>query len=155
VNIWTVNGGQALLNRAAAQKKSDQRLNFLHNGGMGDDGEASNLHSRRDRLQYVMSWVAVSLITAMALSFFARIVWLGWKEKAWYRVSQDHFAAVVGLPAAAVAALFLVLVLRIASGPIEVEFGSLKFKGAAAPIVFWLLCFLAIAGSIKMLWMAT
>jgi hypothetical protein len=53
---------------------------------------------------------------------------------------------------ATLAALFLVLVLRMAAGPIEVKMGGLEFKGAAAPIVFWLICFLAIAISIKSLW---
>jgi hypothetical protein len=54
----------------------------------------------------------------------------------------------------AIAALFIVLVLRIAAGPIEVELGPLKFRGAAAPVVFWLICFVAIALMIKLLWVS-
>lgn len=105
-------------------------------------------------LQKFMSWVAVILVTCMTGLFFWIIIRRGIQEGAWLKVTQEHFAAVVGLPAAAVGALFLVLVLRMASGPIEVDIGALKFKGAAAPIVFWLLCFLAMASAIKMLWSA-
>ncbi|HUA96909.1 MAG TPA: hypothetical protein VMA34_01125 [Terracidiphilus sp.] len=104
------------------------------------------------KLRITMSWIAVALVTCMTVGFFAIIIIRGILEGAWLKVTQDHFAAIVGLPAAAVAALFLVLVLRIADGPIEVEIGALKFKGAAAPIVFWLLCFFVIASAIKMLW---
>ena len=67
-------------------------------------------------------------------------------------IAQKHFAASVGLPFAALAALCLVSVLEIRSGPVEFEAWGLKFKGAAAPIVFWILIFLAIAASIKLLW---
>jgi hypothetical protein len=67
-------------------------------------------------------------------------------------IAQKHFAASVGLPFAALAPLCLVSVLKIRSGPIELEAWGLKFKGAATPIVFWMLIFLAIASSIKMLW---
>jgi hypothetical protein len=106
------------------------------------------------RLRQIMSWVAVGLVTCMAIFFFGLIGRRGMEEHAWLKVTQDHFAAVVGLPASAVGALFLVLVLRMADGPIEFEVGAVKFKGAAAPIVFWLLCFLGIASAIKMLWSA-
>jgi hypothetical protein len=74
------------------------------------------------------------------------------KEQAWLKVTQDHFAAIVGLPAAACGSLFLVLVLRLASGPITIKMPGFQFEGAAAPIVFWVICFLAMASAIKMLW---
>jgi len=104
------------------------------------------------KLRRVMSWLAVILVACMTMVFFAIICMRGIQDRAWVTVTQQHFAAVVGLPAAAVAALFLVLVLRMADGPIVVEIGPLKFKGAAAPIVFWLICFLAMALAIRMVW---
>jgi hypothetical protein len=45
---------------------------------------------------------------------------------------------------AAGAALFVVLVLRAAAGPIEFEVLGLKFRGASGPVVLWIPCFLAI-----------
>ena len=88
----------------------------------------------------------------MTTFFFWIIAKRGIDESAWLEITKAHFAAVVGLPAAAVGALFLVLVLRMADGPIEFELGAMKFKGAAAPIVFWLLCFFVIATAIKTVW---
>jgi uncharacterized membrane protein len=65
---------------------------------------------------------------------------------------RDHFAALVGLPAAALAALCLVLVLEVKSGPIEFEGFGFKFRGASGEVILWVICFLAIATAIKLLW---
>lgn len=64
----------------------------------------------------------------------------------------QHFAAAIGLPFAALAALGLVTLFETRSGPIEFEALGLKFKGASGPIIFWVLSFLAIAVAIKLLW---
>ncbi len=58
----------------------------------------------------------------------------------------------VGLPMAGLGSLFLTLVLRLSNWPMEFEVSSVKFKGAAAPIVFWLLCILSVALTIGLLW---
>jgi hypothetical protein len=108
--------------------------------------------SSEDRLRIVMAWLAVVGTAFLGVSAFTLVLWRGFRDQAWVSTAQQHFAAVIGLPMSAIAALFIVLVLRIASGPIEVELGPLKFKGAAAPVVFWLICFIAIALMIKLLW---
>ena len=105
-----------------------------------------------ERLRVVMAWFAVVATTLLGTAAFALMLWRGFRDQAWLSIAQQNFAAVAGLPTAALAALFVVLVLRITAGPIEVELGPLKFKGAAAPVVFWLICFLAIALMIKFLW---
>ena len=53
---------------------------------------------------------------------------------------------------AGLGALFVTLILRISTGPLEFEMAGVKFKGGAAPIVFWIICFLSIVLSIRMLW---
>lgn len=67
-------------------------------------------------------------------------------------ILRQRFAAIVGLPAAGAVAFVIVIVFRQTAGPIEFEAAFIKFKGAAGPVVLWTLCFLAIAGAIKMLW---
>ncbi len=108
--------------------------------------------SSEDRLRIAMAWFAVAGTGLLGVLAFALILWRGFKDQSWLSTAQQHFAAIIGLPMAALAALFIVLVLRIATGPIEVELGPLKFRGAAAPVVFWLICFIAIALMIKLLW---
>ena len=55
----------------------------------------------------------------------------------------EHFAAVVGLPGAAVAALFIVMLLEQTQGTIEFEGLGFKFRGASGPVALWVFCYLA------------
>lgn len=68
-----------------------------------------------------------------------------------FEIALNHFAATVGLPSAALAALCVVF-LESTTGRIEFEGLGFKFKGASGPIVLWVVCFLAIAAAIKLLW---
>ena len=56
------------------------------------------------------------------------------------------------LPFAGVASICLVTLLRYSAGPIEFEGLGFKFKGASGPIIMWLLCYLVMAGTVKLLW---
>ena len=58
----------------------------------------------------------------------------------------------MGLPMAGLGALFLTLILQISTGSLEFDIAGVKFRGAAAPIVFWLICFLSIVVAIALLW---
>jgi hypothetical protein len=69
-----------------------------------------------------------------------------------FQMSMSHFAATIGLPCAALASLLVVIVLEGTVGPIQLKGLGFEFKGAAGPIVFWLLCFLAITFAIHLLW---
>ena len=74
------------------------------------------------------------------------------RDPSLYRLALEHFPAVVGLPSAAIASLCVVVVLEGTAGPVEFEVPGLKFKGAAGPIVFWVVCFLTITVAIHLLW---
>jgi len=68
---------------------------------------------------------------------------------------EQHYAAIVGIPMSAIGAFCVVTLLKITHGPIEVDGFGLKFRGAAAPIVFWILCFAAFVWSVYLLWSKT
>lgn len=104
------------------------------------------------RFRSVAVWVLLVMMVIICGSVFIGFARSAKIEEFWIPIAKEHFSAIVGLPMAALAALCIVLVLRISSGPLEFEGWGLKFKGAAAPVVFWLLCFLAMAGAIKLLW---
>lgn len=67
-------------------------------------------------------------------------------------VLHKQFAAALGVPMSAAAALCIVLLLETAAGPIEIELQWLKFRGAAAPVILWILCFLAMTFALSWLW---
>ena len=67
-------------------------------------------------------------------------------------VLHDQYAAALGVPMSAAAALCIVLLLHTVAGPIEIETPWLKFRGAAAPVILWILCFLAMIFALSWLW---
>ncbi|HUN91790.1 MAG TPA: hypothetical protein VMU33_07020 [Burkholderiaceae bacterium] len=88
-----------------------------------------------------------------AASYLAVLIYWSWQDSSWMLpIVRDHFAAVVGGPCSAFAALLLVLLLRYTVGPIEISGLGFEFKGAAGPIILWIFTFLAMVAAIKMLW---
>ena len=120
-------------------------------GGTAPSTE-TEVPANEQQFRKVAIWVLLVMMIIICASVFYAFVRYSKVDQFWVPIAKEHFSAVVGLPMGALAALCIVLVLRISSGPLEFEAWGLKFKGASAPIVFWLLCYLAIATSIKMLW---
>ena len=104
------------------------------------------------RLKKTIAYVGIACVVLFAAVFFGRVAWLAFNEAFWADVGKKHFAAVVGLPAAALASFLLVVVLETAAGHIELRVLGFEFKGASGPIVMWVLCFLAVAFAIWLLW---
>lgn len=107
------------------------------------------------RLKKVMSWVAVFSVFLFSLVYFGRVLFLALTEQYWKKLGLEHFPTLVGLPTAAIASIFIVLVLRTVAGPIEFKVFGLEFKGASGPTAFWVVCFLAISLAIKITWPLT
>src|SRR5438067_286474 len=112
-------------------------------GSSGDKGD-------RLRLQ-IMTWGG-SVILGIAMIGLL-VIWLRGFSEAWGpELIKDHFAAVIGLPTAALGASCVIIAFRQTEGPIEFEVLTFKLKGAAGPVVLWTLCFFVIAAAIKLLW---
>jgi hypothetical protein len=106
----------------------------------------------------VMFYALASVVALCILAVFVLVFARGWKERAWLLTAQQEFAAVVGLPMAAAAALFVVVLFKDyaqSAEPIKVEGLGFRFEGAAGPVILWILCFLAITGAVKMVWRGT
>lgn len=67
-------------------------------------------------------------------------------------IVRQQFAAIVGLPIAGVFSVFLVVVLQQTTGPISFKGLGFEFEGTSGQVVLWMMCFLSIAGAIKLLW---
>ena len=112
-----------------------------------------SIQSPYERMRLIMSWVIVTILTGFAVYLMLKLSTVHQTEgDFWQMLIKEQFPVMIGLPMAGLAALFVTLVLRISTGPLEFEISGLKFKGGAAPIVFWLLCFLSISTAIGFLW---
>ena len=114
---------------------------------------------------FILDRRARTLITSLALSGMVLLAGYGFvymivqtirpgnPEENWVlAVLQTQYAAALGVPMNAAAALCIVLLLETVAGPIEIETPWLKFRGAAAPVILWILCFLAMTFAFSWLW---
>jgi hypothetical protein len=90
----------------------------------------------------------------LALFIGAMLVFLitEWNSADFRQLLLDHFRAIVGLPAAGIFAFLVVATFESTSGQIEFEAIGLKFKGAAGPLLMWVITFLSIVLAIHLLW---
>ncbi|MCJ9728947.1 hypothetical protein [Bradyrhizobium sp. PRIMUS42] len=104
-----------------------------------------------DWYQTVAFWAAVVVIALGFLAAFA--VWIANFRSDWQiQILREHYAAIVGLPAAAAGAFVMVTLFRQVSGKIIITLPGLKLEEASGPIILWVVCFIAMALAIKMIW---
>jgi hypothetical protein len=108
--------------------------------------------SEEERIQSTAFWFAVAVAVGGGIVFLYTIYIVAVGFRYWEELLRDHFAAIIGLPAAAALAFALVVFLRQTDGPIEFEGLGFKFKGAAGQVAMWIACFLAVSAAIKFCW---
>jgi len=106
---------------------------------------------RAEMLRRVIGYTAAVLLLAVALGVFY-VLWMGRIDPVLVCFIATNFAAIVGLPAVCMAALIVVVLFRQSESPIEFEGLGFKFKGPSGEIVLWVLCFVAMAGAVHLLW---
>jgi hypothetical protein len=122
-------------------------------GDKGKSGPATTTASSPRTLRSVAGWIVLFGAILLAGAFIIGGTLTIWTGQPWLvEIAREHFAATVGLPAAALVALCIVYFLEHTGGPIEFEGLGFKFRGASGPIVLWVLCFLAITAGIRLLW---
>ena len=98
--------------------------------------------------------VAVLLMGAIALGLLAYGIFVvaTSSSKELHDLIVAHPAQSIGIPAAALIALFLVIFLEYTSGEsLKFKGMGFEFQGAAGPILFWVICFAVIVLAIQLL----
>jgi hypothetical protein len=108
--------------------------------------------SRSEKWFGIVARIAAFAILAIIVGVLLVFVIQQWNNKEVREIVTAHLQATVGLPVAGVFAFLLIALFRTTEGRIRFEVIGVKFDGAAGPIVIWVLCFLAITVSIRMLW---
>ena len=105
-------------------------------------------------IRQVVTWLClVAGPVLVGVSYFP-IIRAALQQQPWLLATfKEHYAAIFGLPSAALLSFILVIVFEARFDNIEMEiFNVVKFRGASGPIILWVLCFLSIASAIKLLW---
>ena len=101
-------------------------------------------------------WV-IALIALGTVAFAALLtMWLvlvNPTREQYIELVLGHFAAIVGLPMAAICSLLLVAILRQRSGE-GIKFKGLgfEFTGPSGEVILWVVCFTVITIAIKAVW---
>ena len=103
------------------------------------------------RVAYAVAMGATILVVGLYAYWMIRYLPYSFDDDAG-KILQEHYQAIIGLPAAGAVSFILVVFLRQTAGPIQFEGLGFKFSGAASQVVMWVVCFLAITGAIKMVW---
>jgi hypothetical protein len=110
----------------------------------------------QDKYQRLRIIWTIIMAAFVAISSAAIYVWFLYTTSddvsAWREVEFKHFPATIGLPISAVGAFLVVSLFRTTQGTIRIRVMSITFEGASGPIIMWVLCFLAMALAIKLLW---
>jgi hypothetical protein len=96
--------------------------------------------------------LVVFAIISYLIMCFCILAFRSYIDDSWNMILDEHVAVVVGLPMAAGLSFLIVILLPQAYGSIEFKVLGTSFKGAAGPVVLWILCFLVIVISVKVLW---
>ena len=99
----------------------------------------------------VVAWVVILTVPVVAVAALTGLL-LFLPADVLLEITVKHFPAVVGLPLAALLAAFIVVALHHAAGPLKFEGLGFKFEGGAGEVILWVICFLAIAAAIRLLW---
>src|SRR5262245_34142699 len=106
---------------------------------------------RMDNWRKILN-LCLALVGIIATAVFVKLFWSYRFDPVATALVVKNFAAIVGLPFAFVAAFIVIALFRQSETPLEFEGFGFKLKGAAGEIVLWAVCFLAITGSIALLW---
>jgi hypothetical protein len=93
--------------------------------------------------------IIVSLAVILWIVYFVFLIGAFGFDARWKELFEKHMGAGIAIPLAGLSAFVLVSVLEIQSGPVQFEGLGIKLKGAAGPVVFWVICFLAIIVGIR------
>jgi len=98
--------------------------------------------------------LGIAVVAAFLVLIFVGVATVAvWKNfMHWQVMLKQHFAAIVGLPVAAIASFVLVIFLRHTVGPINVKVPGFEFDGAAGQGIMWILFFLSMAYAIHLVW---
>jgi len=101
----------------------------------------------------IFGWVALGAAAIWGTMAGGFLAYHSAQRDGWMvQLVREQFPALILLPMSALGALCIVLLLRLSSGPLEFKVIGFEFRGASGQVVLWVVCFLAMIASVKLLW---
>ena len=116
------------------------------------------LKSSTGNLKVLATWGVVVGTALWTIFFFgflvASAVFPNAVSESWLlQLVREHPGGTIGIAISAISAFSIVAVLDVLSrDPIEIKFLGFELRGAAGPVVLWVVCFLALVAGAQVLW---
>ena len=135
------------------RSSADESPDAAEDGSEGRSGPLNWLTGDRELKRWLRGMILVGFALFFVL-FFAFMIFsiLLDPESFVIQKIEAHFAGTIGIAFAALAALFVVLLLQYSVGHIRFKGLGFEFEGASAPTILWLFCFLGVVAGMRMLW---
>ena len=119
--------------------------------------ELAHSLAEKAKLPVIDKWrrqinLGIAVVSLIGTALLIAAVWSNRFDPVLSALVTNNFAAIIGLPFAFVASFVVVALFRQGESAIDFDAFGVKLKGAAGEIILWLLCFVAISGSISLLW---
>ena len=102
----------------------------------------------------IFGWVALGAAAVWGTLVGGFLAYHSLQRDGWMvQLVQNQFPALILVPMSGLASLCIVLLLRLSSGPLEFKAIGFEFRGASGQVVLWVVCFLAMVASVKLLWL--
>ena len=120
------------------------------NGPQRKEHQSSALANSNHAVQIANGVIAIAALVTLVVG--GRLVIAAIPATEVTALVERHGPALVGIPAAAGGATILVGALRAINSPLDSEFLGLRVDGAGAATIAWVIVFLTVALSIRVLW---
>ena len=104
---------------------------------------------------YAIARGAALIVFVLFSASLLILLYQEWRNPELRSMVTSHFPAVIGIPAAGVFSFLVVALFEGTAGKVKFEVLTVKFEGAAGPIIMWMFCFLATVLGIRTLWPLT
>jgi hypothetical protein len=122
----------------------------VQEGGPVMPNEEPTTEEREHKIALVLACI---LMTFQILVSTALFLYMVQDQESFHAAMMTHFGGMLGNIMATMTSIVVVVIFRVAAGPIEFETPlGFKFKGASGPVVLWVFTYLATICGISVLW---
>jgi len=109
------------------------------------------------RVQILDNWrrlinFGIAVVSLSGVSLLLAAIWAYRFDSEFSGFVAQHFPAIIGIPFSFLSAFIVVALFRQGESMLDFNAFGMKMRGATGEILLWLLCFVAISGSISLLW---
>ena len=103
-------------------------------------------------LRLIFQWASITAVLVIGGLYLYQLIPAFSSNDRLKSLMIENAKASIGIPLSMIFSTVLVIVFERYSGEIQLKISGFELKGASAPLILWVVCFLAIVTGISILW---